>query len=301
MGRVDRAVEIQSSGESSIGDFTFDFYWQHKGSRLDPDSFVGGHSHREIVDALKRGEDVHISGDVGGRLGSSMGVELVAFGGRGREIEGTGRLIVEGDAGSRMGISMVRGSIYLSGRPAPPLGNVIEVESDLSGYRKFISITEAIKRSIEVLDPNELVAWGLLLRDSTLRETVGARNRQDKTISLEGNAGMSTGILMRAGRIVVEGSAGRNTGVLLRGGTIVVKKDCEDFTATEMVGGEIFVGGDAGNFIASQMVGGAIYARAGKPVPPAKSYPPGEKDLRRITSELGLSPIQAMAYRKFCP
>jgi len=55
-----------------------------------------------------------------------------------------------------MGISMLRGSIYVTGRVESPLGNVVEVASDLTGYRKFVSITEALEKGIEVLEPNIL-------------------------------------------------------------------------------------------------------------------------------------------------
>jgi len=92
-----------------------------------------------LVEALRRGETVRIFGDAGSRLGSSMGVDLMRLGGKGGPIESTGNVIVDGDVGSRMGISMLRGAIYVSGRIDLPMGNVIEVECDRTGYRKFIS------------------------------------------------------------------------------------------------------------------------------------------------------------------
>ncbi|RQW77513.1 MAG: tributyrin esterase, partial [Methanothrix sp.] len=57
-------LQIEASGEKCLGDFTFDFFWQHKGSRLDPDSPAGrggGISYRGIVEALGNGETVKIS------------------------------------------------------------------------------------------------------------------------------------------------------------------------------------------------------------------------------------------------
>ena len=115
-------IEIQASGEKCLGDFTFDFYWQHQGSRLDKDQTVSGISSAKMVEALRQGETVRIIGDVGSRLGSSLGVDLIRLGGKGGPIETTGKIVVDGDVGSHMGISMLRGSIYVSGRVASPLG-----------------------------------------------------------------------------------------------------------------------------------------------------------------------------------
>ena len=164
-------IEIQASGEKCLGDFTFDFYWQHQGSRLDKDQTVSGISLRRMVEALSQGETVRITGDVGSRLGSSLGVDLIRLGGKGGPIETTGKIVVDGNVGSRMGISMLRGSIYVSGRVEPPLGNVIEVESDLTGFRKFISITEALEKGSMVQEPNILDKRGLIIRDGILRDT----------------------------------------------------------------------------------------------------------------------------------
>jgi formylmethanofuran dehydrogenase subunit C len=185
-------IEIHASGEGCLCDFTFDFFWQHKGSRLDPDEPVGGATRRQLVEALKRGETVRIKGDAGSRLGSSLGVDLARLGGTGGSLPGTGCIVLDGDAGSRMGISMIRGAIYLGGRAAEPLGNVIEVETDRTGYRKFVSITEALEIRGQILEPNRLSAGGLLISDGIERETVGARNGSGKSILLEGDAGMST-------------------------------------------------------------------------------------------------------------
>ena len=137
-------LEIQASGEKCLCDFTFDFYWQHQGSRLDPNQLISGVSLRRLVEALIQGETIKILGDVGSRLGSSLGVDLVRMGGKGGPFETTGKIVVDGNVGSRMGISMLRGSIYVSGKVETPWGNVIETESDLTGFRKFVSVTEAL-------------------------------------------------------------------------------------------------------------------------------------------------------------
>ncbi|RQW77112.1 MAG: tributyrin esterase, partial [Methanothrix sp.] len=244
---------------------------------------------------------VKISGDAGGRLASSLGVDLMRLGGKGGPLEKTGKIIVDGDVGSHMGISMLRGSIYVSGKVEPPLGNVLEQDSDLSGYRKFISVTEALEKGLPVSEPNmqDKDGRGLSICDGLLRDTLGARNPADKFIRLDGDAGMSTGILMASGRIEVSGDAGRNTGVLLRGGRIVVLGDTDDFTGAEMRGGEIFVAGEAGSYACAKMRGGAVYAREGKPLPPAKAHQPSSSEQTLLARTLGLSPLYAMMYRKF--
>jgi len=292
-------IEISASGESCLGDFTFDFFWQHRGSRLDPDQTVAGTSRRKLVEALKRGEAVHISGDAGGRLGSSLGVDLQRLGGNGGPIEGTGQILVDGDVGSRMGISMLRGTIYVSGKILPPLGNVIEVESDRTGYRKYLSITEVLARGLPVASPNISDSAGLVIRDGILRDTVGARNDAPKAVRLQGEAGMSTGILLTCGLIEVLEGSGQNTGVLMRGGRLEIRGSCWDFTGAEMRGGEIFVEKDAGSFTCARMRGGNIYAQKAKPLPPAKERPLNPSEQSTVGKTLGVAPLYAMMYRRF--
>ena len=45
------------------------------------DQKIGEASLRQIVQSLREGERVNISGDVGSRLGSSLGVDLIRLGG----------------------------------------------------------------------------------------------------------------------------------------------------------------------------------------------------------------------------
>lgn len=300
-------LEIEASGESCLCDFTFDFYWQHKGSRLNPDKSVysadgtdnaNGISYRQLVEALKRGETVRIKGDVGSRLGSSLGVDLIKFGGKGLPIPGTGRIVVDGDVGSCMGISMLRGAIYVSGDVQPPLGNVIEIGSDMTGYRKYASITEAMDGRLPVLSPNTIKEKELMISDGILRDTVGARNTSSVIIRLKGDAGMSTGILMQSGLVEISGSADRNTGVLMKGGRLVVKGSTGDFTGAEMKCGGIFIGASAGSYACAKMKGGAVYAREGKPLPPAKVRSVSPVEQTAIAKALGLSPLYAMMYKK---
>jgi formylmethanofuran dehydrogenase subunit C len=293
-------LKIQSTGERCLCDFTFDFYWQHQGTRLNMDQTVSGISFRRMVQALRQGETVEILGDAGSRLGSSLGVDLMRLGGKGGPIEAAGKIIVDGNVGSHMGISMQRGAIYVSGEIKSPLGNVVQVQSDLTGYRKFVSVTEALEKSLPVLGPNTADKNGLTICDGILRDTLGARNPTDKTVRLQGDAGMSTGILMRAGRIEVLGDAGQNTGVLMQGGRIVVWGRSGDFTGAEMRGGEILVEGDAGSFTCARMRGGAVYAREGKSVPPARVQMPSSHELAALAQALKIPMLHAMMYRKMC-
>jgi formylmethanofuran dehydrogenase subunit C len=249
-----------------------------------------------MVDALKGGETVRIKGDAGSRLGSSLGVDLVKFGGKGGPILGTGKIVVDGDVSRRMGIGMLQGAIYVSGRIEPPLGNVIEVQTDLTGYRKYVSLTDALENRLSVLEPNLGNERGILIADGILRDTAGARNTADREIRIKGDAGMSTGILMRSGLIEVSGSAGSNTGVLMRGGRIVIRGSSGDFTGEEMQGGEIFIGESAGSFTCAKMKGGAIYAKKGKPLPPAKVQTLSSTEQTAVARVLGISPLYAMMY-----
>jgi len=291
-------MKIDISGQSCLCDFTFDFYWQHKGTRLNPDEKVGGITRRQMVDALKRGEEVVLEGDAGNRMGSGMGLDLKRLGGTGGAIEETGCITVDGNAGNRMGISMQRGAIYVSGKVAPPLGNVVEVETDRTGYRKYLSITDVLVHGGEVLGPNRLSDKGLILSDGIIRETIGARCPVDRSIFVSGDAGMSAGILMQSGTITIDGDSGMNTGVLMRGGRIIVKGSCGDFTAAEMRGGEIFVSSSAGSYCGAKMVGGTVYARSGKAVPPVKEGMASASEQGLIARMLEVNPIHAMMYQK---
>jgi len=292
-------LEINAAGERCLCDFTFDFYWQHHGSRLDKDDTVGGISFRKMVQALREGGTVRIRGDTGSRLGSSLGVDLLRLGGKGGPIEQTGSIIVDGDVGCHMGISMLRGAIYVSGRILPPLGNVMEAESDLTGYKKFVSVTEVLEKHLAVLPPNDLSDGILTIEDGQIRDTLGARNPTQKSLVLQGDAGMSTGILMRSGLIDVQGDAGPNTGVLMQGGRIVVHGRTGEFTGAEMRAGEIIIEGDAGSFACARMKGGAIYARQGKCVPPARIQNTEGREQAMISRVLDIPLMHAMMYKKF--
>jgi formylmethanofuran dehydrogenase subunit C len=254
-----------------------------------------------MVESLRNGETVSILGDAGSRLGSSMGVDLMRLGGKGGALENTGKIIVDGNVSSRMGISMLRGAIYVSGKVASPLGNAIEAESDLSGFRKFISITEALERSIPVLEPNYRDEQGLVIYDKALRDTVGARNPTGKRIRLLGDAGLSSGILMRSGLLDISGNTESNTGVLLCGGKIIVRGSSGDFTGAEMRSGEIIISENAGSYACAKMKGGSIYAKDGKPLPSAQARPLSPAEQAFVSKALGIVPFYAQMYKRFGP
>lgn len=93
------------------------------------------------MDALKSGADVHINGDVGERLAYSMGANLKHTEGSGRP-KPSGRVFINGSVDSEAGMGMVSCALYISGTVQEPLGHIIEVVSDVDGFRKFRSITD---------------------------------------------------------------------------------------------------------------------------------------------------------------
>jgi len=292
-------------------DFTYNFYWQHQGSELDPDAPIDNqqgseYTHRDLVEHLRSGGDVHIKGNAGSRLGSSLGVDLKYFGGSGRVLD-TGRIFVDGDAGTRMGISMVSGRLYVSGSVAQPMGNVVEVMSDQEGYCCFRSITDILHRGMgadEFSDGRNSFRDGdvpcLVLADGVLRDTVGARCEWDARVMVEGDVGLSTGILMRKGTIYVDGNAGMNTGTLLAGGTVVVRGDVGEFAAADMRGGNLIITGKSRGYMCANMRGGDVFAkREVKVIPPAAQCQPSDSDLKLLVDVLDTNRMDAMSYRKY--
>jgi formylmethanofuran dehydrogenase subunit C len=282
-------------------DFTYDFYWQHKGERLSPSDIIPhqkgtSYTYEDIVSCLKRGENVHIKGNVGRRLGSSLGVDLKFFGGTGRPID-VGSIIVDGDIDTRMGISMVKGAIYVNGNVKQPIGNVVEVKSNRAGYRKFTSVTGLLHGGLkdEIFPPNALSEDDLFLKDGIIRDTIAARLDADKTVTVEGDAGMSSGILMKRGFVRVEGDAGMNTGVLMRGGMLIVNNTGE-FAGAYMKGGTLIIRGKAKGFVGANMKGGVIFYK-GEAMLPASS--PDESDIKMLVRHLDISKVEAMMFRKF--
>ncbi|MDP2841275.1 MAG: formylmethanofuran dehydrogenase [Candidatus Methanoperedens sp.] len=282
-------------------DFTYDFYWQHMGKRLVPSEKIPGqkgtsYTYEELVSSLKRGEDVHIRGNAGKRLGSSLGVDLVFFGGTGKPLN-AGSIIVDGNVDTRMGISMVSGSIYVKGKVKPPLGNVIEVASDRAGYRKYCSITGLMQNISDetVVSPNIITKEILCIKDGLIRDTIAARLDSNASIIVNGNAGMSTGILMKRGTVNVCGDAGMNTGVLMGGGVLTVC-DTEEFAGAYMKGGNLVIRGKAKGYVGANMKGGSIYLK-GKAMPVQVSL--DEKDIMFLVKLLRISQTQVMMFKKY--
>lgn len=273
-------------------DFTFNFHWQHKGEKLDPswkiphNDFTFG----DVVEHLKNGGDVRIDGAAGHRLASSMGVDLKYFGGTGRDIS-VGDIYVDGDADTRMGISMARGNIYVKGKVKEPMGNLVEIKSDVKDYRKFRSITDIMHHGLQGDEMIfcQMVGNKLLIDDGTVKDTVGARLNKDVEIIMKGRVDLSTGILMRKGTVRIKGSAGKNSGALLNGGTLIIDGDTDDFTGIDMIKGIIVVNGDAGKFMAANKKIGEILAREGRSIPPVREKPLSNED-RKIILSSGFNP-----------
>lgn len=290
-----------SSPVDCLCDFTYDFIWQHGGKRLAPSGIIPhqpgtSHTFEDLVKCLKRGEDVLIKGNAGKRLGSSLGVDLMFFGGTGGTLK-VGSIIVDGDVGTRMGISMVSGSIYVRGNVEQPPGNVIEVVSDRPGYRKFCSISGLLQDDLDetVISPNVLKKDCLCINDKVIRDTIAARLDSNKSVIVKGNAGMSTGILMKRGTVHVHGDAGMNTGVLMRGGTLTVC-DTEEFAGTFMKGGNLIIRGKAKGYVGANMKGGTIFYR-GKAIPGQVTM--DESDVRFLVKLFRIGQSEARMYRKY--
>lgn len=279
-------------------DFTYNFYWQHKGEKLDPSWKIPGNEYTfsDLVEHLKKGNDVKINGNAGHRLCSSMGVDLKFFGGSGKEVN-VGNVIVDGDVDTRMGISMVKGSIYIKGNVKGPIGNLVEVKSDMRGYRKFKSITDILMNGLEgdKLKGGQITSNGILIDDKIIRDTVGSRLNKDAQIVVNGNVDLSTGILMRDGTVRVNGNAGKNTGALLNGGTVIINGNCDDFTGIDMIKGSIIVNGDAGKFLAANKKNGTVFAKKGSPIPPTEEKNLNSEDSTKLL-KIGFNPREFIKF-----
>lgn len=281
-----------------ICDFTYNFYWQHKGEKLDPSWKVPGNdvTFGDIVDHIKNGGNLKIKGNVGHRLCSSMGTDLVYFGGTGKEIS-VGSVYVDGNVDTRMGISMTAGNLYISGKVKQPMGNLLQVVSDVGDYKKYRSITDILSHGLKGDKPVgfEFASNKLIVSDGTVKDTVGARLNLDAEIVVNGNVDLSTGILMRKGLVRVNGTAGKNTGALLNGGTVVIDGNTDDFTAIDMLKGQIIVNGNAGKFLAANKKEGFILAKKGSPISPVSEKSVGSYE-RNLLLGQGFNPNNFSKY-----
>ncbi|WP_321430576.1 formylmethanofuran dehydrogenase [uncultured Methanolobus sp.] len=288
-----------------ICDYTFNFYWHNKS--LNPDSLITGQNsttftYRDIVDELKTGGDVRITGNVGKNFAYSLGAGIKRLGGSG-EIEKAGRIFIDGNVGPEAGMGMAAGTLYIRGDIEYPLGNIIEVASDVPEYRKFRSVTDVLCNGT---DNDELIVnefneteRTLILKDGIPRGTVAARCPCDAKVIIEGDAHNGTGMLASNATVIINGNAGMNTGSHLDGGTVVVHGEVGEFAGAYMKGGKlIFL--NAKGFIGAGMEGGAIYSKnkAKSSPPAAKSRMKGD-DSKLMRELMDAGRVESMLYNKY--
>jgi len=302
-------IEITfTSPENCVCDFTYNFYWQHQGRELDPDAIIPSqkdtdYTYRDLVTSMRQKETIRISGSVGKRFCSNAGADLRYFGGTGGIID-IGTMIVDGDAGTRMGMGLASGNIYVSGKVAEPMGNIIEVASDMAGFRKYRSITEVLHGGVSdrLLQPNifDEETQILTLSDGILRDTVAARCSADCTVIVKGDVDLSVGMLMKRGLLRVSGNAGMNAGTLLAGGIVIIEGSTGEFAAADMRGGVLIIKGKSKGFVGGKMRGGTIFLKGGGAVlPPVRKVPVNGGDYRLLMRLLHTNQIDAMTYTKY--
>ncbi len=289
----------------NLCDYTYNFTWQS--NKLRPESVIPfqkgtSYTYKELVDEIRSGRELHIIGSAGKRLGYSMGVDLMHFGGTGAP-ENAGKVYVEGDVSSEMGMGMVSGEIYVKGAVEEPVGNVVEVMSDEPGYRKFRSITDILCKGMgkDVLVKNNFDEREkhLLLDDGVLRGTVAARCRCEALVTVDGDVYNGTGLLMQKGVVHVMGDAGMNTGAHLDGGTVIIEGTTGEFAGAYMKKG-VLVLKDAKGFVGANMKDGAIFAKKKvKTAPPVEELAMAEVDAKLLMKYLDIGHVEAMGYHKY--
>ncbi|MCX9082330.1 MAG: formylmethanofuran dehydrogenase [Candidatus Methanoperedens sp.] len=289
----------------NLCDYTYNFTWQNNVIRPDdiiPSQTGTNYTFSDLVSELKKGKNVHISGNAGPGLGYSMGVNLKHFQGTGG-IEKAGKLYIDGDVSSVMGMGMVSGTIYVKGNVEQPLGNVVEVTSDEPGFRKFRSITDILCNGTgkDVLIKNNFDEHKrkLILNDRILRGTIAARCNCDSFVSIEGNVYHGTGLLMQKGIIRITGDAGMNTGAHLDGGLIIVEGETGEFAGAYMKKGTIILK-DAKGYAGANMKNGLILSRKKVKVsPPVEELDMTQSDAKMIIKNMGIGHVEALSYHKY--
>ncbi len=286
-------------------DYTYNFTWQN--NKLRPESIIPfqkstSYTYKDLVDELRTGKEVRIYGDVGKRLGYSMGVDLKHFGGTGAP-EKAGKIYVEGDVASEMGMGMVSGMIYVKGSIEEPVGNVVDVLSDEQGYRKFRSITEILCKGLgeDVLVKNyyDEQKKHLVLDDGVLRGTVAARCNCEAFVIVDGNVYNGTGLLMQKGKVQVRGDAGMNTGAHLDGGLVIVEGIAGEFAGAYMKKGTLILN-EAKGFVGANMRDGVIFAKKKvKTAPPVKGLEMRQEEANVIMKHLDVGHVEAMSHHKY--
>ena len=289
----------------NLCDYTYNFAWQN--NILSPGSIISSqegtsYTFKDLVDELRKGGEVRITGDAGKRLGYSMGVDLKHFGGTGAP-EKAGRLYIDGNVAPEMGMGMVSGVIYVKGNVDEPVGNVVEVLSDEPGYRKFRSITEILCKGLEkdrlIKNNFNERKKAIVLDDSIFRGTVAARCNCDASVTIEGNAYNGTGLLMQKGVVRVRGNAGMNTGAHLDGGMVMVEGTTGEFAGAYMKKGVLILN-DAAGYAGANLKDGVIFAKKKmKTSPPIEELAMSQDDARLIMKYLGAGHVEAMSYHKY--
>ncbi|ADE37316.1 formylmethanofuran dehydrogenase subunit C [Methanohalophilus mahii] len=290
-----------SNPPDNLCDYTYNFCWN---SDFNPDSTVPHqqgteYTYRDIVGHLKKEDTVQIIGNVGKRLAQGMGASISHLGGSGKT-ENAGNIMIDGNVAAEAGMGMIAGALYIKGNIEKPLGNIVEVESDRKGYRKFVSITELVCRGLqEKLLQNKLEGNDLLLNDSILRNTLAARCDCEASITVEGDAGNGSGLLMEKGMLLIKGNSGMNTAAHLNGGTIIVKGKCEEFAGAYMKKGTLLAE-DPGGHVGADMKGGIIYSKVKANIdPPAKKGKIGREDIRTIRKLTDAKRFDVLRYNKY--
>jgi len=289
----------------NLCDYTYNFTWQN--NKIRPDSIIPSqagtdYTFSDLVNELKKGRDIHISGNAGSGLGYSMGVDLKHFGGTGA-VESAGKLYIHGDVSSEMGMGMVSGTIYVKGNVEQPLGNVIEVVSDDAVFRKFRSITDILchgtGKDVLIKNNYDERKKHLLLDDGLLRGTIAARCNCEAIVTVEGDVYNGTGLLMQKGKIHVTGDAGMNTGAHLDGGLIVIEGTTGEFAGAYMKKGIIILK-DARGYAGAGMKDGVILSKNKiKVSPPVEELERTQEYANMIIKHLGIGHVEAMSYHKY--
>ncbi len=289
----------------NLCDYTYNFAWQT--NILSPGSIIPSqegtsYTFKDLIDELKKGKEVRITGDAGKWLGYSMGVDLKHFGGTGAS-EKAGRLYIDGNVASEMGMGIVSGVIYVRGSVEEPIGNVVEVLSDEPGYRKFRSITEILCKGQgkDKLIKNSLNErkMALILDDGILRGTVAARCNCDASVTIEGNAYNGTGLLMQKGIVHIRGDAGMNTGAHLDGGMVIVEGTTGEFAGAYMKKGVLILN-DAAGYAGANLKDGVIFSKKKvKTSPPVEELAISQDDARLIMKHVGTGHVESMSYHKY--
>ncbi|MCZ7384841.1 MAG: formylmethanofuran dehydrogenase [Candidatus Methanoperedens sp.] len=289
----------------NLCDYTYNFTWQN--NKLRPESIIPSqkgtsYTYQDLVDEIRNRRELHIIGSAGKRLAYSMGVDLAHFGGTGAP-EKAGKVYVEGDVSSEMGMGMVSGEIYVKGAVEEPVGNVVEVVSDEPGYRKFRSITDILCAGLgkDVLVKNNFdeKKKHLLLDDGVLRGTIAARCNCDAVVAVNGDVYNGTGLLMQKGVVHVRGDAGMNTGAHLDGGTVIVEGTTGEFAGAYMKKGVLILK-DAKGFVGANMKDGAIFAKKKvKTAPPVEELAMAQEDAKLLMKYLDIGHVEAMGYHKY--